>query len=318
MSNENSPASSLYFKVAPGVWGMKDMIVNYYFIQNSDKSWVLVDTGLSTSAPKIKKVAAKLFGENTKPTCIVLTHGHFDHVGSVDKLADEWHVPVYAHYLELPYLTGHASYPPPDPTVGGGMMSALAFLYPNEPIDISNHLLALEDNDKIPGLPDWTFIHTPGHAPGHISLYRKSDGVLIAGDAFVTTQQESLLSVILQSKQISGPPKYFTYDWEQAEISINTLVNLQPKIAATGHGRPISEPELREGLELLLKRFQQVAIPEQGRYVDDPAVADASGFIYVPSGRKSRAGWAWIAAGAALGLSGALYFMYARHKRSLA
>ena len=33
-----------------------------------------------------------------------MTHGHFDHVGSLEKLANEWHVPVYAHYLEVPYL----------------------------------------------------------------------------------------------------------------------------------------------------------------------------------------------------------------------
>jgi glyoxylase-like metal-dependent hydrolase (beta-lactamase superfamily II) len=42
----------------------------------------------------------------------VLTHGHFDHVGSVIELADYWNVPVYAHKLELPYLVGQMDYPP--------------------------------------------------------------------------------------------------------------------------------------------------------------------------------------------------------------
>ena len=80
---------------------MKDIFVNIYMIQNDDeKNWVLVDTGLKTSAGKIKRMAAWLFGENSKPKCIILTHGHFDHVRSLKKLATEWDVPVYAHYLE--------------------------------------------------------------------------------------------------------------------------------------------------------------------------------------------------------------------------
>ena len=45
------------------------------------------------------------FGENNKPKAIVLTHGHFDHVGAVVDLVRKWDVPVYAHEAELPYLT---------------------------------------------------------------------------------------------------------------------------------------------------------------------------------------------------------------------
>src|SRR3954468_24623197 len=98
------------FTVAPGVWGIKDTFVNFYIIQdlNSD-NWVLVDAGLKWSAAKIKKMASYLFGDTSKPASIVLTHGHFDHVGSVAKLAEEWDVPVYAHHMEIPYLTGKSS-----------------------------------------------------------------------------------------------------------------------------------------------------------------------------------------------------------------
>jgi hypothetical protein len=62
-----------------------------------------------------------------------------------------------------------------------------------------------------------------GHAPGHISLYRQRDGVLLTGDAFVTTKQESAISVILQTREISGPPKYFTYNWGSATRSVRGL-----------------------------------------------------------------------------------------------
>ena len=62
----------------------------------------------------------------------LLTHGHFDHVGALGELAGGWKAPVYAHLLEMPYLAGAASYPPPDPTVGGGLTALLSPLFPAE------------------------------------------------------------------------------------------------------------------------------------------------------------------------------------------
>lgn len=281
------PATN-FFTVAPGVWGMKDVFVNIYMILNPfDGNWVLVDAGLKWSAPKIKKMAEQLFGDDAKPSAIILTHAHFDHVGSLQKLAEEWNVPVYAHYLEIPYLTGKSSYPPPDPSVGGGLMSLMSWTFPNDPINIWNHVNVLPE-DGVPGLPEWRYIHTPGHAPGHISLYRESDGVLIAGDAFVTTQQESAFSVMFQLKKVSGPPRYFTYDWEQARESVKNLMKLEPEIVATGHGKPMHGSEIRRLLHKLSEQFYDVAKPSSGRYVDDPAVADATGFIYVPENNVNK------------------------------
>src|ERR1700712_5066720 len=100
---QRSTQTHLYFNVADNVWGMKDVFVNLYMVKstNSDE-WFLVDAGLKTSLTKIKRMASSLFGDK-KPQAIILTHGHFDHIGSLQKLVDEWKVPVYAHYLELPY-----------------------------------------------------------------------------------------------------------------------------------------------------------------------------------------------------------------------
>ncbi|MDB5192601.1 MAG: beta-lactamase domain protein [Segetibacter sp.] len=271
------------FTVAPGVWGMKDVMVNFYMIQNlKNEDWFLVDAGLKWSARKIKKMAAYLFGNNVKPRAIILTHGHFDHVGSLYVLAEEWDVPIYAHTLEVPYLTDQSSYPPPDPTVGGGLLSALSFIFPKTPIDVWRHLNVLPADGTIPGLEDWKYVHTPGHAPGHISLFRESDKVLIAGDAFVTTKQESFISVLLQSKVVSGPPKYFTYDWQAAEQSVRLLASLAPITAGTGHGFPMRGQELKEALGELVTNFKQVAVPEEGRYVGHPAEVDQNGIVYLP------------------------------------
>src|SRR4051794_33569116 len=95
-------------------------IVNVVFYgkpEAGDCQWVLIDAGVAASAAAIKRAAAKRFGEKSRPAAIILTHGHFDHVGALETLADEWDIPIYAHLLEQPYLDGRSAYPPPDPSV---------------------------------------------------------------------------------------------------------------------------------------------------------------------------------------------------------
>lgn len=286
---KNTEVPSNLFTVAPGVWGRKDVFVNFFIIQDLIyDQWVLVDAGLKWSESKVKEMTDYLFGPDSLPQAIILTHGHFDHVGSVSQLAEEWNVPVYAHHLEIPYLTGQSDYPPADPSVGGGLMSTMSFLYPSSPINIWKHVKVLPSEGTIPVLPEWRYIHTPGHAPGHISLFRESDGVLIAGDAFVTTQQESIISVILQTKKISGPPKYFTCNWDDARVSVEKLVKLNPKTAATGHGKLMRGTELQEALKELTANFSKEAVPSEGRYIPNPAITNANGVMYVPPKRQMK------------------------------
>src|SRR3954469_14974983 len=101
-------------------------IVNAVFFGPSDagdRGWVLIDAGVFGTKHLITRAARERFGENARPSAIVLTHGHFDHVGALEDLAAAWDTPIYAHRLEHPYLNGTQSYPPPDSTVGGGLMT---------------------------------------------------------------------------------------------------------------------------------------------------------------------------------------------------
>src|SRR4051812_34683669 len=62
--------------------------------------WVLIDAGLPGTAAMIRRAATDRFGDNAKPAAIILTHGHFDHVGALIALAEDWDAPIYAHSLE--------------------------------------------------------------------------------------------------------------------------------------------------------------------------------------------------------------------------
>ena len=245
------------------------MIVNVMFVGVpgcGDGNWVLVDAGVMGSAGAIRLAAKSRFGENGRPAAIVLTHGHFDHVGVVETLAEDWNVPVHAHPAEHPYLNGSTSYPEPDPSVGGGLIAALSGLFPTRPVDLKGRLQALPDDHSVPHMPGWVWIHTPGHAPGHVSLWRERDRLLIAGDAFVTTKQESIYAAVFQAAEMHGPPAYFTPDWVSARQSVEALAKLDPEIVVTGHGAAMEGPIMRSALHELANRFDEIAVPgKQGR-----------------------------------------------------
>jgi glyoxylase-like metal-dependent hydrolase (beta-lactamase superfamily II) len=284
-----------------------DRIVNLCFIGApgaTDRGWTLVDCGLPGSASKIKRAAARLFGEHSRPAAIVLTHGHFDHIGAVHTLANQWDVPVYAHELELPYLTGQSAYPPPDPLVGGGGMSLMSVIFPKRPIDLGRHARELPADGSVPGAPGWRWIPTPGHSPGHVSLVRDSDRTVVAGDAFTTTKQESLVAAFTQRAEIHGPPMYFTPDWDRARASVKHLADYAPTTAITGHGPPLRGERLQDGLRNLSEHFDAWARPARGRYRDRPAITDSSGVVEVPPPQVSTR--TVVLAGLALGAAMAI------------
>lgn len=251
--------------IAPNLYGLRITFVNVFAVTHPDRSWTLVDAAIPFSAARIRHWAEGKFA--TAPNAIVLTHGHFDHVGAAGELAKDWDIPIFAHPLEFPYLTGEKEYPTPNPKVGGGLMSFLSPLYPRKPHDFRDRLepFPSEDSDLgIAELPGWQLIETPGHTPGHVSFFRRNDKTLLVGDAFCTTNPESVFEAALtQHPELHGPPSYFTSDWVAAKVSVQKLAALNPLTVAPGHGKPLAGTEVPERLAKLAAEFDRIAVPEK-------------------------------------------------------
>ena len=90
---------------------------------------------------------------------------------------------------------------------------------------------------------------------------------MVAGDAFITTNQESAYAVAVQEPELHGPPRYFTPDWDAARESVRQLAALEPELVVTGHGHAMHGRTMRDALTLLARDFDRIAVPEHGRYV---------------------------------------------------
>jgi glyoxylase-like metal-dependent hydrolase (beta-lactamase superfamily II) len=264
-------------RIAPDVGWLPISFVNAYFVGQPGGRWLLLDSGLPGRARQIMAAAAGRYGEASRPEGIVLTHGHFDHAGSAAELADAWDVPIYAHELEMPYLNGASAYPPPDPTIGGAIAFLSRFM-PSGPYKFGDRLRTLTGN-TVPGFDDWEWLPTPGHSPGHISLFRRSDRVLLAGDAFATMDMDSWPGLVSGRQVLARAGAPFNSDWNATGESVRRLAALKPSVIACGHGMPMEDGDVAQ-------RFTNFSIgfrpPRHGRYVRRSARTDAGGVVSVP------------------------------------
>ena len=297
--------------IAPGVARVPTSFVNSYLIGEPGGPWALVDTGLPGFGSKIRAAAAERFGQDSRPQAIFLTHGHFDHCGNAAALSDLWDVPIYAHPLEIPYLTGRSDYPPPDPTVGGAIaMMSRVLPYGSHDFGARLRVYAapsgkaagpLDAEGPLPGFDAWRWVFTPGHAPGHVSLFRAEDRTLLAGDALATMDMDSWVEMVIKQRELSTGGSPFISDWEEYRDSLQTLASLEPETLGAGHGLPISGHELPGDLGRFARQF---SAPTHGRYVREPARTDERGVDSLPP--KPTDAFPYLVGFAALGLAAVL------------
>jgi len=254
------PEASQPQEIASGVYylevGKGITRSNVYFVR-SCSSWALIDTGSAKCDRVIQEAAESLFGANTPPAAILLTHDHPDHAGSTLPLARRWGCLAYVHPDELPlvtmdfstYLSTVKQFANPLDT---WVILPLLRLMPKRArasmfwaSSFKEVARAFEPATSVPGLPDWECIPTPGHTPGHVSFFRPGDRVLITGDAVLTVHLNSLWGVLLwgtgrNKQRLSGPPWYTTWRWRAAKESVAPLARLEPRVLACGHGLPMS------------------------------------------------------------------------------
>ena len=242
---------------------------NVYFVR-SGSSWVLVDTGSANCGGLIRQAADSLFGVDTKPSSILLTHDHPDHAGSALELFRVWGCPVYVYPDELPLATGGLSTfekfaSPMDRWVVLPLLRAM----PRRRVEamISRSSLkgvaqAFDDAAEVPFLPDWKCIPAAGHTPGEVAFFRPGDRVLITGDALLTVDLNSLLGYLrwifrLNRQRVSWPPWLSTWNWKIAKQSAITLARMSPSVLASGHGVPLSGALLAQQLRALDRHLSE-------------------------------------------------------------
>lgn len=259
-------------EVARGVYGMETgqgiSRANVYFVQ-SGSSWVLIDAAVANCGQLIRRTAESLFGANTCPASILLTHNHPDHAGSAAELARMWDCPVYVHPDELPYvaiedLSTIEKYANP---LDRWIILPILRIMPQRRVEamlssasIKDVVRAFDPGAAVPGLPDWECIPTPGHTPGQVAFFRTNDRVLITGDAIVTVNLNSFRGFLWwglrrHKQRVSGPPWYSTWNWRAAKESVARLAGLEPRVLATGHGVPMSGENIARELRAFADHF---------------------------------------------------------------
>ncbi|MBS4191282.1 MBL fold metallo-hydrolase [Bacillus sp. FJAT-49705] len=139
---------------------------NCYVLSKKDNSCLIFDPGEESD-----KLSDFISRNQLKPHAIILTHAHFDHIGAVEDIKEEFGIPVYIHKKEADWLL--------DPALNGSLRYEMIKNVSGKPADY----FISEEQEMTIG--DFTFqiLETPGHSPGSLSFYFQDSDLVIAGDA---------------------------------------------------------------------------------------------------------------------------------------
>jgi glyoxylase-like metal-dependent hydrolase (beta-lactamase superfamily II) len=173
---------------------------------------VLIDTGFPGQIEDLRVAMEKVGVSFDKLKVIILTHQDIDHIGSLPEILQEFgsNIKVYAHELDKPYIQGDL------PLLKDGHIE-------NPPKGKVNDTLI--DGQELSYCGGIRVIYTPGHTPGHISLYLKQSKTLIAGD--------SMYSV---NGIIGGIHAPTVLDLKEARLSLKKYLDLDVESVVCYHG----------------------------------------------------------------------------------
>jgi len=214
-----------------------------------DESAVLIDTGTPGQLEQIRTAMNDVGVSFDKLKAIILTHQDIDHIGSLPEILQESksHITVYAHEIDKPYIEGElpllkANLESMAWQLGGLSDDERQFI-----VDQVNHSPRAKVDNTLYGGEDLTFcggihvIFTPGHTPGHISLYLKKSKTLVVGDAMYS------VGGVLQGPHLPSTP-----DRDAAFRSIASYLNFDIENVICYHGG-LSKHNIKEQLKSIIE-----------------------------------------------------------------
>lgn len=233
-----------------------------YIIEENPKDYTLIDTCFTCNISTFESYLSEAGIDIKDINRIVLTHLHPDHVESANALKRKTGAKIYSHWIEATYLSHELKYNgPPDNEAFEHVLKVMGtdidtvtkkFGKINVgPIVIDG---LLKDGDNIGNTLQ--VIHTPGHTPGHISLYDKERRILIGGDV--------LFNSILNIDGLFVPPSAVTKDWETSIVSARRLLNLKVEKLLLAHQ---STPIL-ENAQQMIEKAVSLTIIQNNNYAN--------------------------------------------------
>ena len=209
-------------KVIDNVYVVPDVKCNTYVIADAD-GLTIIDAGLPRSHIRILRYIAGLGKAAGDVRRILITHADWDHVGGLGPLHKATRARTYASRIEADaMLHGRSSRPTKTPASTSPVRRLMRFFMSPRPFRVDE---ILADGQVLPVLGGLQVIDTPGHSPGHISLFSASAAILFCGDSMITDENG-----------IHGSRPIFTWDADKASAAVRRQAALGARILCSGHG----------------------------------------------------------------------------------